>query len=202
MDTPFPFPWSQLVLVLVLSFAVLLPFMVADFVYDIYYCVLLDFFSVLIYWSLAEVARDLEDPFVYDPNNLPLARLQFAFNERIIALTHNLRPNSTLETSSMHVVILPELQRRVSTESHALPVSVFAEAQHSGKQASHPEGSPVMASPMGSANGKPPGTGGDNLHGNGEPALPVLSLGPPVEGVYGGFGESTEPQEEGLLRFS
>ena len=28
------------------------------------------------YWAMNEVARDLEDPFVYEPNDLPLARFQ------------------------------------------------------------------------------------------------------------------------------
>lgn len=32
--------------------------------------------AVLTYWSLNEVARDLEDAFLYDPNDAPLARLQ------------------------------------------------------------------------------------------------------------------------------
>lgn len=32
--------------------------------------------AVLTYWALNEVARDLEDCFLYDPNDAPLARLQ------------------------------------------------------------------------------------------------------------------------------
>lgn len=32
--------------------------------------------AVLTYWALNEVARDLEDPYIYDPNDLPLARHQ------------------------------------------------------------------------------------------------------------------------------
>jgi hypothetical protein len=31
-----------------------------------------------------EVARDLEDPFIYDPNELPLPRMQYCFNERLL----------------------------------------------------------------------------------------------------------------------
>lgn len=34
---------------------------------------------MLTYWALNEVARDLEDPFIYDPNDLPLARIQVEF---------------------------------------------------------------------------------------------------------------------------
>lgn len=125
-------------MVLCIAFSFLLPFMIADFVYNIYYACALEFTATLIYWSLAEVSRDLEDPFVYDPNNLPLARLQFSFNERIIGLTHNMRPNSTLETSAMHVTVLPELQARMSTEGGLTvpPLSVFAAANRKASKSS------------------------------------------------------------------
>lgn len=75
MDTPFPFAWAQLVVFLVTSFALLAPFVIVAWIEKAWFAVVVDFFSVLCYWSLAEVARDLEDPFVYDPNDLPLARI-------------------------------------------------------------------------------------------------------------------------------
>ena len=109
MDTPFPFPWAQLIVVLLASFTVWVPLVVVRFVNSTPFAALLSFFAVMAYWALHEVARDLEDPFVYDPNDLPLARIQYAFNERVIALSHNLRPASTLETSDMHVTVLPEM---------------------------------------------------------------------------------------------
>lgn len=37
------------------------------------------------YWALNEVARELEDPYCFEPNDIPLARLQYQFNERILA---------------------------------------------------------------------------------------------------------------------
>jgi predicted membrane chloride channel (bestrophin family) len=43
---------------------------------DMWLAVVLDFLSINTLWVLNEVARDLEDPFVYEPNDLPLARLQ------------------------------------------------------------------------------------------------------------------------------
>ena len=39
------------------------------------------------FWILNEVARDLESPFVFPPNDLPLARMQYNFNERLLAAT-------------------------------------------------------------------------------------------------------------------
>ena len=38
--------------------------------------IVINFICVQSYWCLNEVARDLEDPFVYDPNDLPLSRYQ------------------------------------------------------------------------------------------------------------------------------
>ena len=46
------------------------------FVDAIWLAIILDFCAVQTYWALNEVARDLEGPFVYDPNDLPLARYQ------------------------------------------------------------------------------------------------------------------------------
>ena len=47
---------------------------------------LLSFIATFTYWTLNEIARDLEDPFLYEPNDLPLPRIQFLFNERILAI--------------------------------------------------------------------------------------------------------------------
>ena len=38
-----------------------------------------------LYWALNEVSRELEDPYLHAPNDLALARLQFLFNERLLA---------------------------------------------------------------------------------------------------------------------
>jgi hypothetical protein len=48
-------------------------------------CVLLYCLAVpQAYWTLNEVSRELEDPFCFPPNDIPLARLQYQFNERIL----------------------------------------------------------------------------------------------------------------------
>lgn len=75
-DTPFPFPWAQMVLIMLMLYALTVPLMVVAFVDSTWMGCLINFFCVQSYWCLNEVARDLEDPFVYDPNDLPLARYQ------------------------------------------------------------------------------------------------------------------------------
>lgn len=75
-DTPFPFPWAQAVLLMLLIFSFTVPLLMVAYVERLWLAVLLDIVTVQSYCSLNEVARDLEDPFVFEPNDLPLARLQ------------------------------------------------------------------------------------------------------------------------------
>lgn len=75
-DTPFPFPWAQMVLVMLILYAVSVPLVVVAFVDSTWMGIVVNFICVQSYWCLNEVARDLEDPFVYDPNDLPLSRYQ------------------------------------------------------------------------------------------------------------------------------
>ena len=77
-DTPFPFPWAQMVLVMLLMYAISVPLVVVAFVDSMWMGIVVNFFCVQSYWCLNEVARDLEDPFVYDPNDLPMSRYQVA----------------------------------------------------------------------------------------------------------------------------
>lgn len=96
-DTPFPFPVSQLVSGVLVMFAIGLPFFVAAAIKTTWLAFLITFISTWTHYGLNELARDLEDPFLYDPNDLPLARIQYNFNERILAIARTKRPNSKLE---------------------------------------------------------------------------------------------------------
>jgi predicted membrane chloride channel (bestrophin family) len=40
---------------------------------------------VLSYWGINEVARDIETVFIDDPNDLPLMKIQYSFNEQVLA---------------------------------------------------------------------------------------------------------------------
>eukprot|EP01025_Chloroclados_australasicus_P009970 TRINITY_DN13879_c0_g2_i10.p2 TRINITY_DN13879_c0_g2~~TRINITY_DN13879_c0_g2_i10.p2 ORF type:complete len:252 (+),score=12.30 TRINITY_DN13879_c0_g2_i10:727-1482(+) len=84
--TPFPFPWAQMVLILMLLHMLTVPVMICAFIRDTYIAIVLSFMAVQTYWALNEVARELEDPFMApDPNDIPFTQLQLLFNERIIA---------------------------------------------------------------------------------------------------------------------
>jgi predicted membrane chloride channel (bestrophin family) len=56
-DTPFPFPWAQLLTLFLVSYAISLPFMLVSFVRDVWTAGLLTFLAVLTYWSTNEVRR-------------------------------------------------------------------------------------------------------------------------------------------------
>jgi len=87
VDTPFPFPWAQAMVLFLVIFSLTLPLLMVAWMKTVWIAVLFDFVTVFCFWILNEVARDLESPFVFPPNDLPLARMQYNFNERLLAAT-------------------------------------------------------------------------------------------------------------------
>ena len=71
----------------------IVPLIIVAFVHRMWIGLLINFLSVQSYWSLNEVARDLEDPFVYDPNHLPLARYQVYMPLLLFCLTMHCHVN-------------------------------------------------------------------------------------------------------------
>lgn len=92
VDTPFPFPWAQAVTITLLVFSISAPFLIAAFTTSILLSTLMTFVAVHTYIMLNEVARDVEDPFHYDPNELPLPQIQYRLNERLLAVSKTSRP--------------------------------------------------------------------------------------------------------------
>lgn len=80
-----------------------LPFVVAASIKTLWLALLITFISSMTHYGLNELARDLEDPFIYDPNDLPLARIQYNFNERILAIARTKRPGAHTETALARV---------------------------------------------------------------------------------------------------
>lgn len=65
-----------MVLIMLIFYALTVLLVIVAFINSTWTGLVINFLSVQSYWCLNEVARDLEDPFVYDPNDLPLARYQ------------------------------------------------------------------------------------------------------------------------------
>ena len=89
-DTPFPFPYAQLLSFMLWAFMLLFPLLAASKTGSAddasrFMGPLLTLLVVLSYFGMHEVARSLEDPFAHPPNDLPCRLLQEAFNARLVA---------------------------------------------------------------------------------------------------------------------
>jgi len=90
-DTPFPFPYAQVVSYVLSVFAITYPMVAISQIdgilgtraYWLPPC--LSFISVLTYFGFHEVARELEDPFLHPPNELPMISIHETFNTRLTA---------------------------------------------------------------------------------------------------------------------
>mmetsp|Transcript_11345 Transcript_11345/g.32210 ORF Transcript_11345/g.32210 Transcript_11345/m.32210 type:complete len:285 (-) Transcript_11345:139-993(-) len=83
----FPFPWTQMLLVFLICYSLAEPVMLVAHISSLWLVVILNLLSVSTYWTINEVARDLEDPFLHDPNDFPLQHFQYAFNQRTVIQT-------------------------------------------------------------------------------------------------------------------
>mmetsp|Transcript_34653 Transcript_34653/g.78361 ORF Transcript_34653/g.78361 Transcript_34653/m.78361 type:complete len:499 (+) Transcript_34653:133-1629(+) len=86
-DTPFPFPYHNLIRIFLWMYALSVPFVINSKVLHILARFIMNFLAVWAYFALCEVGDNLEDPFLpYDPNELPLQAIQHAFNARLLSL--------------------------------------------------------------------------------------------------------------------
>mmetsp|Transcript_34095 Transcript_34095/g.86578 ORF Transcript_34095/g.86578 Transcript_34095/m.86578 type:complete len:540 (-) Transcript_34095:154-1773(-) len=90
-DTPLPFPYAQVVSLVLVIFAVTYPLLACskasgfEGFYAHWLAPTLSFVVVLSYFGLYEVARELEDPFIHPPNEAPLVAVQQSFNARLLS---------------------------------------------------------------------------------------------------------------------
>ncbi|KAF4670957.1 Zinc finger, RAN-binding domain containing 2 [Perkinsus chesapeaki] len=80
---PFPFPFAQLLALLLLVFAIICPTMIVKMTVGKILSPVLSFFAVLGYWGLNQIAVELENPFGDDKNDLPLDHVHTAFVDGI-----------------------------------------------------------------------------------------------------------------------
>lgn len=102
--TPFPFPHAQIVTLVLLLFTVSLPLMICAFVSTSWLAAFLTFLTLLVYWAMNEVARELEDPFCIwssTYNSLPFTALQWSYNEDILASSFSQRPPEAERASGL-----------------------------------------------------------------------------------------------------
>jgi len=82
-DTPIPIPYSLSLSLMVVLFCVCIPFVTVAFLDGIWVCFGLTWLSSWSYCVMHQTAKELENPFNGDTNDLPICRLQWEFNQRI-----------------------------------------------------------------------------------------------------------------------
>lgn len=85
-ETPFPFPYANLIRIFLWLSAIGCPFVINAKLLPPSARFLVNFVAVWAYFSLAEVGDNMEDPFqAYDPNDLPLEAILHSFNARLLS---------------------------------------------------------------------------------------------------------------------
>eukprot|EP00930_Biecheleria_cincta_P058721 TRINITY_DN4451_c0_g1_i1.p1 TRINITY_DN4451_c0_g1~~TRINITY_DN4451_c0_g1_i1.p1 ORF type:complete len:494 (+),score=88.53 TRINITY_DN4451_c0_g1_i1:201-1682(+) len=82
-DIPFPFPFTQLLIVVLWTFTCTLPIYVAEFTRGYTMTPILTFSITLAMWSLCGISTELENPFSDGPNQLPVIDMHERFVEML-----------------------------------------------------------------------------------------------------------------------
>ena len=91
---PFPFVHAQISALFTFVLLPLVPFLMLSYVDSVYIAALLNFFTILCFCGLHEVARELENPFTNEPNDIPLVTFQSQFNEALLSMYAGYHPDS------------------------------------------------------------------------------------------------------------
>jgi len=94
---PFPFPHAQISTFFVVVICGIVPMLMIDYSANIVLAAVLNFFCLLCFTGLHEVARELERPFRNVPNDIPMNFLQAEYNEALICLCAGYHPDSMWE---------------------------------------------------------------------------------------------------------
>lgn len=88
-STLFPFPYAQLIALLLFIFSIGTPVVMASISTSMFWGVLFTLVPVFCLYALNLIARELELPFGQDPNDLPLKDFQDHMNKSLIMLSHD-----------------------------------------------------------------------------------------------------------------
>mmetsp|Transcript_30990 Transcript_30990/g.71977 ORF Transcript_30990/g.71977 Transcript_30990/m.71977 type:complete len:382 (+) Transcript_30990:65-1210(+) len=83
---PFPFPYSQVTLILLISHWIITPVMICSETQNTFLACLFSFLVVFIFWGLYAIAIELENPFGDDPNDLDGADILREMNSKLLML--------------------------------------------------------------------------------------------------------------------
>jgi len=93
MYIPFPFPHAQMSAFYIIFMILVIPLLMDELTTSYWLAVLLTFFTTTCLAGLHEVARELENPFRNDPNDLPINTFQAFFNEALYTMYAGYHPD-------------------------------------------------------------------------------------------------------------
>jgi len=83
---PFPFPYSQAALLMIILYSLVAPFVMVAWTHNSVSAFLFTFFSAMCFWCLELIAAELENPFGSDVNDLPVWGFQDEINRGLLLL--------------------------------------------------------------------------------------------------------------------
>eukprot|EP00929_Paragymnodinium_shiwhaense_P049406 TRINITY_DN2491_c1_g2_i1.p1 TRINITY_DN2491_c1_g2~~TRINITY_DN2491_c1_g2_i1.p1 ORF type:complete len:583 (+),score=133.26 TRINITY_DN2491_c1_g2_i1:90-1838(+) len=89
-DTMFPFPYAQIIYVLLLAQVFFTPLIVTQHIQTKVVAAFVSFLPLFGMYSLNAIAGELEMPFGTDDNDLPMAHFQHEMNEALLMLIHDM----------------------------------------------------------------------------------------------------------------
>lgn len=90
-SVPFPFPYAQTCDILLIAHALMTPFVIAPWISRPWWAFVLSFIQVFVLDCLNRTAKELQNPFGTDPNDIDAATIQKETNARLL---HLLRPGA------------------------------------------------------------------------------------------------------------
>eukprot|EP00930_Biecheleria_cincta_P033989 TRINITY_DN23522_c0_g1_i1.p1 TRINITY_DN23522_c0_g1~~TRINITY_DN23522_c0_g1_i1.p1 ORF type:complete len:540 (-),score=69.79 TRINITY_DN23522_c0_g1_i1:179-1798(-) len=85
-ETPFPFPYSQMIVSMLLVHWIITPLLAAGRMVQWQWASVMCFLVSMSFWSLYYIALEIDQPFGEDANDLPVKGLQQSFNGKLLSL--------------------------------------------------------------------------------------------------------------------
>eukprot|EP01043_Picozoa_sp_COSAG02_P008002 COSAG02_NODE_248_length_27133_cov_45.131723_20_plen_642_part_00 len=98
VDTPFPYPYAQAVMLSIVLYTFIAPIYICQIVNSPAWAIFISFIAVGAIVTLNEVARVLEEPFGHSSNQLPIDDLSAEYNEKLWCLTLQVHRKDTWPT--------------------------------------------------------------------------------------------------------
>ena len=94
---PFPFPHAQITVLFVVVVVCLMPILMLSYVSNLVFGFVLNLLTVMSFTGVHAVARELENPFLNVPNDMPLNSFQAQFNEALMQMFAGFHPDAFWE---------------------------------------------------------------------------------------------------------